>query len=165
MQPEPQSSEAMINEDEWKAFEREVASIPLQQNGVAAALSSAATIEAKPLSAEEVAAQAREEQSRQQETKEVEMEEEKEDSARKFEDELDEMEELELRVRRLRDKREAIRRAKDVIQAPVNDTDTTKQQSNENELYGELSLRSAEDATESTDEESDEENWDAWRLK
>ena len=165
-QPRPQQSEDKVNEDEWEAFEREVASLPLQQNGTVAAVSSAATIEAKPLSAEEIAAQAREEQSRQREMKEAEMEEEKEDATRKLEDELDEMEELELRVKRLRDKREAIRRAKDMVPALVDDSVSIQQQSSERILRDDSTLQSAEESVSaSTDEESDEEDWDAWRLR
>ena len=165
-QRRPQQSEDKVNEDEWEAFEREVASLPLQQNGTVAAVSSAPTIEAKPLSAEEIAAQAREEQSRQREMKEAEMEEEKEDATRKLEDELDEMEELELRVKRLRDKREAIRRAKDMVPALVDDSVSIQQQSSERILRDDSTLQSAEESVSaSTDEESDEEDWDAWRLR
>ena len=118
--PVTQPSNQAIDEDEWAAFERDVAVLPLDtshatgyQNSVSA-LESAATIQAAPLTAEEIAAQAREEQSRQRETKETEMEEEKEDATRKLEEELDELEELELRVKRLKERREAIRRVNGV---------------------------------------------------
>ena len=140
--------------------------MPLQENGVVTAVTSAATIEAKPLSAEEVAAQAREEQSRQREMKEAEMEEEKEDAARNFENELDEMEELELRVRRLQEKREAIRKVKNTLPVSVDDNVDGGEESGEHKSQGILNLRSPEnDATDSTDGDSDEEDWDAWRLR
>ena len=68
-----------------------------------------AVVEAKPMSAAEVAAQAREEQSAQRARKDEEMEGEKEDAARALEDEFDEMDGLEERVKRLRAQREALR--------------------------------------------------------
>ena len=69
-----------------------------------------ATISAAPMTAEELAAQAREEQSAQRGRRDVEIEAEKEDAARLLEDEFEEMEGLEERVRRLREKREALRK-------------------------------------------------------
>ena len=163
-QSKSQSNEATINENEWEAFEREVASLPLQQDHVKA-VSSAATIEAKPLSAEEIAAQAREEQSRQREMRAVEMEEEKEEATRKLENELDEMEELEGRVRRLREKREAIRHAKDVSPTLPDKSIIIQQQMDEDEL-DEIDAKTTENVmAEVSSENSDEEEWDAWRLR
>lgn len=105
---------ATIDEDEWAAFERDVADdVPLQKsNGTLNALtaiSTAPTISANAMTAEELAAQAREEQSLQRGLRDAELEAEKEDAARHLEEEFDEMEELEQRVRKLREKREALR--------------------------------------------------------
>lgn len=69
-----------------------------------------ATISAAPMTAEEVAAQAREELSSQRGRREAELEEEKEDANRALEEEFDEMGVLEERVKRLREKREALRK-------------------------------------------------------
>ncbi|KAE8831410.1 hypothetical protein HRS9122_09000 [Pyrenophora teres f. teres] len=70
---------------------------------------SGAVIEAAPMTAAEIAAQAREEHSAQRAKRDEEMEGEKEDAARALEDEFEEMEGLEERVKKLREKREALR--------------------------------------------------------
>ncbi|KAL8860569.1 MAG: hypothetical protein Q9178_002921 [Gyalolechia marmorata] len=95
-----------IDEDEWAAFQREVASPPPESS----AFTAEADISAAPMTAAELAAQAREQASRQaKERIEAEMEGEKEDAARQMEEEFDQMAELEDRVRRLREKRELLR--------------------------------------------------------
>lgn len=103
---------ASIDEDEWAAFERDIATPPAPTVGTASALlASAGTITAAPLSAAEIAAQAREEAEMQQtKTEEAEAEAEKEDAERRLEDEFEEMAGLEERVRILKEKREALRK-------------------------------------------------------
>lgn len=102
---QPKSSSA-IDEDEWAAFQRDVASPPPESS----ALTAAADISAAPMTAAELAAQSRLQASTQaKERMEAEIEGEKEDAARQMEEELEEMAELEDRVRRLREKREALR--------------------------------------------------------
>lgn len=98
-----------VDEDEWAAFEREMAAT--QQNALPI-ISASATISAAPVSAEELAAQAREEQSAQRTAREAEIEADTEDAALAMQQEFDEMEELDERVRRLRGKREALRLSK-----------------------------------------------------
>ncbi|KAL8666898.1 MAG: hypothetical protein Q9202_001138 [Teloschistes flavicans] len=106
MQEKP-SSTAQVDEDEWAAFQRDLASPPLETS----ALTAAATISAAPMTAAELAAQSREQASTQaKERMEAEIEGEKEDAARQMEEEFEEMAGLEDRVRRLRDKREELRR-------------------------------------------------------
>ncbi|KAL9586148.1 MAG: hypothetical protein Q9203_003958 [Teloschistes exilis] len=103
-QPSPT---AQVDEDEWAAFQRDVASPPPETS----ALTAAADISAAPLTAAELAAQSREQASTQaKERREAEIEGEKEDAARQMEEEFEEMAELEDRVRRLREKREELRR-------------------------------------------------------
>ena len=103
------SREATVDEDEYAAFEREIAIPPPTPD----ALTAPATIVAAPLSAAELAAKAREEvQVTGKERREAEIEAEKEDAARQMEEELEEMAELEERVRRLREKREQIRKGR-----------------------------------------------------
>ncbi|KAL8867117.1 MAG: hypothetical protein Q9174_005866 [Haloplaca sp. 1 TL-2023] len=95
-----------IDEDEWAAFQREVASPPPESS----ALTALADISAAPMTAAELAAQSREQASTQaKERMEAEVEGEKEDAARQMEEEFEDMAELEDRVRRLREKREALR--------------------------------------------------------
>jgi len=103
--PTPTST---IDEDEWAAFERDVATPPPELS--IPALNSSATISAAPMTAAEIAAQAKEQANTQsKERREAEVEGEKEDAARALEEEFDEMEGLEERVRRLRSMREALR--------------------------------------------------------
>ena len=101
---------AQIDEDEWAAFERDIATPP-PDPGLPSALTAEATITAAPITAAELAAQSQEEANTQsKERREAETEGEKEDAARALEEEFDEMEGLEERVRRLREMREELRK-------------------------------------------------------
>ena len=101
---------AQIDEDEWAAFERDVAT-PAPDPGLPSALTTEATITAAPITAAELAAQSQAEANIQsKERREAEIEGEKEDAARALEEEFDEMEGLEERVRRLREMREELRK-------------------------------------------------------
>lgn len=108
--PNPASvPSAPIDEDEWAAFERDVATPPPDPSKPSA-LTAEATISAAPLTAAELEKQAREQASRQsRERREAEVEGEKEDAARALEEEFDEMEGLEERVARLKKMREELR--------------------------------------------------------
>ncbi|KAL8900230.1 MAG: hypothetical protein Q9192_001187 [Flavoplaca navasiana] len=102
----PDPTNNPIDEEEWAAFQREVASPPPETS----AFTATADISAAPMTAAELAAQSREEASRQaKERMEADVEGEKEDAARQMEEELDELAELEDRVRKLREKRELLR--------------------------------------------------------
>lgn len=105
------SVQESIDEAEWAAFERDVAmSSPPPLNLAPSALMAQATISAAPVSTADLAAQQKEEQrSSEKERADLELEAEKEDAARALEDEFEEMEGLEERVRRLREKREELR--------------------------------------------------------
>jgi hypothetical protein len=137
-------------DDEWAAFEREVASVPAPRQTALDAIKTGAVISAAPLSAEELAAQAREDKKTQKINREEEIAAEKEDATRALEEEFDEMEALEERVKRLRDKREKLRESRQagdvqrdaVPPVPHKDID---QESSEND-----------------DDEDDE--WDGWRF-
>ena len=90
-----------IDESEWAAFERDVASPPPQLS----VLTSTATISAAPLTAAEVAAQSRQEASLQaKERREAETEGETEDAARMLEEEFEQMAELEERLNKMRER-------------------------------------------------------------
>jgi hypothetical protein len=138
MIPQP---EGQVDEDEWAAFESDIATAEAQVQAANDAVISAPAMSAAELtkkSAEEDYAQKKERQ-------EAELEGDKEDAARKMEEDLEEMESLEARVRRLREKREELRRrgsnvsfGRQTVQATVADT--------------------LED--EDDDEEDDE--WDGW---
>ena len=94
---------AVVDEDEWAAFEADIAAAeaPTVEDAV---------ISAPAMSAAELAAKSREEEiAQRKERQEAELEGDKEDAARKLEDEFEEMEALEERIRRLKEKREALR--------------------------------------------------------
>lgn len=105
-----QQLQATVDEDEWAAFERDIAAFPPEPSGQSAldAIKSGGTISAAPMTADEVAAQVQEERTRRS-RREEEIAEEKEDAAQALEEEFDEMEELEQRAKRLREMRERLR--------------------------------------------------------
>lgn len=99
----PENPQPAVDEDEWAAFERDIAAV----DQVASAPDySAATISAAPMSAEQLAAQSAVEKRKQQELL---AEDEEDEEKGRLEEELEIMEELEDRIRRLKEKREAIR--------------------------------------------------------
>lgn len=97
--------EQQVDEDEWAAFEADIATAEAQ---VTAA--NDAVISAPAMSAEDIKKRtAEEEYTSRKEMQEAEIEGDKEDAQRKMEEELEEMESLEARVRKLRAKREQLR--------------------------------------------------------
>lgn len=110
---------------------------------------SGATIEAAPMTAAEVAAKAREEQSAQRALRDEEMEGEKEDAARALEDEFEEMEGLEERVKRLREQRDALRQKPSIQILQEDEVPVAK---------------TPEDDDMDSDSEDDE-DWEDWRFR
>lgn len=108
--PPPPKPEAQtdIDEAEWAAFERDVATPPPDLRPAPEVITNAKIV-AKPVTAEELRMQAQETAASKRELREAEVEGEEEDATRALEDEFDEMEALEQRVRRLREQREALR--------------------------------------------------------
>lgn len=135
------------DEEDLDAFLKEMDEAPAAQNTLPP-FALGAVVEAAPMTAAEVAAQARKEQSAQRGKREEELEAEKEDAARLLEDEFEEMEGLEERVRKLREKREALRHAH--MQARMEDIVLPDPQPETNEDEG---------------SESDDEDWDDWRFR
>ncbi|PSN75572.1 hypothetical protein BS50DRAFT_478181 [Corynespora cassiicola Philippines] len=109
------------------------------------AYSAGAVIQSAPMTVAEIAAQARDEQSAQRARRDEEMEGEKEDAARQLEDEFEEMDGLEARVKKLREQREALR-LKHAQAEPEDIVLATPQPEEEDES------------------ESDDEDWDDWRF-
>jgi len=142
-----------VNEDEWAAFEREMAAT---QTIALPIISASATISAAPVTAEELAAQAREELSAQRTAREAELEADTEDAAVALQQEFDEMEELDERVRRLREKREALRLSKQhdtSPDAPATTVDALQQDS---------TVQNNDEEDEDEDDEDDE--FDDWTF-
>lgn len=95
-----------INEDEWAAFEADIA--PLTQNPQPSNLNpNINTITAAPISASELAAQ--KEATNKKLSREEEAEAEREDEGRRLAEEFEVQEEMEERVRKLRERREMLR--------------------------------------------------------
>lgn len=144
-----------VDEDEWAAFEADIAAVE-------APPAEKAVISAPAMSVEEVAAQSREEESaRRKERQEAELEGDKEDAARKLEDEFQEMEALEERVRKLKEKREALR-LKDcggtgAIGSTIPDPVAI--------MSGAPKANGVEEDGEDEDDEDEDDEWDAFRLK
>lgn len=88
-----------IDEDEWAAFERDIAPLTRPEY-------TSATIEAAPVSAAELVEQ---QKSNPVQQREDEADAEKEEEGRRLEEEFEVMEEMEDRVKRLRERREALR--------------------------------------------------------
>lgn len=95
---------------EMDALEADLAALERESRANDAVVSN--TISAPAQSAEDIAAQAREEQSAQRSRRDIELEEEKEEAARALEEEFAEMQTLENRVKKLREKREMLRAGK-----------------------------------------------------
>lgn len=180
------TSTAAEEDEDWAAFEAEVVNAPppppptLPTNPAAAAAaaqpttsgaagySADAVIAAAPLTAEQVAAKSREEEREgRRALAEAQLEDEKEEATRALETEFEEMEELEARVRRLKEKREAIRRGS-VPAAPgaAAEGEDTKLEVNTEEAGGAAEARE-EDDDEEEDEEDEEEDddWAGFRFR
>ena len=154
-EPVQQSTEEPINEEEWAAFERDVATSPPPADIRPSALVAQATISAAPISAAELAAQeTKGERALGREKREAEIEAEKEDAARLLEEELDELEGLDERVRLLRARREALRMAEERREGEIV------------EIGGTASEHKSEMARDTVNEEenSDDEDFDDWRF-
>ena len=156
MPPPPKpAAQADIDEAEWAAFERDVATPPPDLRPPPEVIANAKIV-AKPVTAEELRAQAQEAAASKRELREAEVEGEKEDATRALEDEFDEMEALEQRVRRLREQREALRQGGGPVSGPEPVTGKVQAAAPKQELPPE---------GESGDEEDDEEDqWSMWRT-
>lgn len=143
-----QGASGTVDEDEWAAFEREVA-VPSRLPQAPTAVAAAATISAAPISAEEIAAQQERDTATTARAREAELEGEREDAARIMEEEFDEMDQLEERVRRLKHMREELRqkRAHDEAQDRP------------------MALEDQRAAESDSDDDEEDEDWDDWRFK
>lgn len=146
--PSQEPSKA-LDEDEWAAFEREVAA-PSRAPQIPAAFAASAIISAAPVSTDELAAQQEGEKTSTARAREAELEGEREDAARFMEEEFDEMDQLEERVRKLKHMREELR------QKRAND-DAARDQT--------LASEEKKTVESDSDDDEDDEDWDDWRFK
>ncbi|KAG9504312.1 hypothetical protein J7337_004284 [Fusarium musae] len=146
-----------VDEAEWAAFEADIAA-------TTATYDEDATISAPAMTAEEAAAadaQKEEEAEKRRAQADVDLEDEKEEATRALEEEFEEMEELEARVKRLKDKREALRKRSESF-SQENGTGKPPSLGKEN-----LDTPAIEEKEEDDDEEDDEEDddWDGFRFR
>ncbi|KAL3488855.1 hypothetical protein BJX62DRAFT_169925 [Aspergillus germanicus] len=156
-----------VDEDEWAAFEREVAAptrVPPQRP---AAVAAAATISAAPITTEELAALQQKENEEMRRNREAEAEGEREDAARFLEEEFDEMEQLEERVRRLKQMREQLRmkRATDSAEPIQVDDAASVAAPPEQAAKAALNGDKSEDEEDDDDDDDDDDDWDNWRFR
>ncbi|KAI9858698.1 MAG: hypothetical protein M1813_007330 [Trichoglossum hirsutum] len=161
----PKGDSAKIDEDEWAAFERDIAAEAAPAPPPLSALTATATISAPALSASEIAARSVDEANIQlSERKEAEVEAEKEDAVRQLEEEFDEMEGLEERVRRLREKREELRQARPANSAPPAEVSMDSVEGTVRDARIGTEKGSDEDEDE-VDDDGDGGDWDEWRFR
>ncbi|KAI0861239.1 hypothetical protein F4860DRAFT_476381 [Xylaria cubensis] len=151
-----QASSGAVNEAEWAAFEAEMA--VLDAPAPPTAVYADATISAPALTKAQLAAKSQEEDNeRRKHAAEVEMADEREDATRALEDEFDEMAELEGRVRRLKERREELRKESVMnlrAVAAVGTSQKTRAGGKENI-----------DEDDEEDEEEEEDEWDGFRFR
>ncbi|KAJ9138792.1 hypothetical protein NKR19_g7681 [Coniochaeta hoffmannii] len=159
-----------IDEAEWAAFEADL--LHSNTNGASSrpgipAAPADAVISAPVMTADEIAAKsAEEERERRRLTADIDLDNEKEDATRALEEEFEEMEELEARVRRLKERREALRQHQG--SPPV----TTEESKNAaaGQMEGMKGTETADGAEESDDEDDmdedeDADDWAGFRFK
>jgi zinc finger protein 830 len=144
---EPSAAAPTVDEDEWAAFEREVAPLAAEKPDY-----SSATITAAPVTADQAKAQDEEDRRRRLET---EAEDEREEEVGRLAEEFDVMEEMEERVRKLREKRDALRTA-----APSgNDTGQDLGKTETERLPQSQATNGQNGALEDSDEDEDGDDW------
>ncbi|CAM1505753.1 Fc.00g113900.m01.CDS01 [Cosmosporella sp. VM-42] len=151
------SNTPQVDESEWAAFEADIAaaSAAYDQDAIISAPAMTADEAAAAVKAEEEAAEKRRAQV------DVDLEDEKEEATRALEEEFEEMEELEARVRRLKEKREALRKRGESFSQEIV---PAKPQ----ELGKENSKAPIEEEDEDEDEEDDDDeddDWDGFRFR
>lgn len=157
----PAVLEPNVDEDEWAAFERDIAIVPDEKPLARPIISSGAVISAQPVSAEELRAQAQKEDAARRQQRQVEVEAEKEDATRALEDEFEEMEALEQRVKRLREQREALRSRKGLSNVVKASLAPNRDPSVQQTIVEAPSASNNEQ--DDDEEEEDEDEWHMWR--
>ncbi|KAH8882240.1 hypothetical protein GQ53DRAFT_463683 [Thozetella sp. PMI_491] len=155
-------SQPAVDEDEWAAFEADVI------NGAApkfptAAIPSEVVITAPAMTAEEVAAKAQEEdQDKRKALADIELEDEKEEATRALELEFEEMEELEARVRKLKERREALRQQKsDTVPSAALSDDKERPAA----AGKENGVAEEEEEDDDGEDDEDEDDWAGFRFR
>ncbi|KAI9150268.1 Zinc finger protein [Paramyrothecium foliicola] len=176
----PAAAEAAeVDADEWAAFEAEIAAeeVPFDADAVIArpAMTAEESAQAKAAAAAE-----NDEESRRAKA-DVDLEDEKEEAALALEREFDDMEELEARVRRLKNKREELRRQRAASQGnegasinlPAGPLDPGKKSaaageppsSNKENEASASNPHPAQPNDDEDDDDDDDDDWDGFRFR
>ncbi|KAI2780416.1 hypothetical protein F4815DRAFT_149566 [Daldinia loculata] len=163
--PQAQPSNGAVDEAEWAAFEAELAAEPTPTSGPQG-YSADATISAPAMTAAQIAAKSQEEENeRRKHFVDAQIADEREDATRALEAEFEEMEELEGRVRRLKERREQLRKGSvaNLRSAAAADDDVVMAKSPADGKENNDSGIPEEDEDEEDDDEDDD--WVAFRLR
>ncbi|KAL7941371.1 hypothetical protein V8C42DRAFT_334977 [Trichoderma barbatum] len=183
-QSQPQSTsqtQQQVDEDEWAAFEAEIAATSTAQDYDADAV-----ISRPAMTAEEAAAAAKEEAEAEEQAMQnpesrkskadADIEDEREEATRALEEEFEEMQELEARVQRLKEKREALMRkrgeslSQDQAVADADDIRTATKLASDPQDKGKENVQATGDSDKAEtddddDEEDEEDDWDGFRFR
>jgi zinc finger protein 830 len=155
-----------ILEDEWAAFEADLLTNNSAPSLPTAGAPADAVISAPAMTADELAARsAEEEQARRRTAADIEMDDEREDAARALETEFEDMEELEARVRRLKERREALRHQQGgPALATTGDTGDVKGDA-EAVSKGKENAQEEEESEDEDDDDEDADDWAGFRYR
>ncbi|KAF4966230.1 hypothetical protein FSARC_6115 [Fusarium sarcochroum] len=152
----PASTAVAVDEAEWAAFEADIAATtaPYDEDAV---------ISAPAMTAQEAAdadAEKEEEAEKRRAQADVDLEDEKEEATRALEEEFEEMEELEARVRRLKEKREALRKRGGSFSQEAG-SEKPMDLGKENSGTPVIEEKDEED----DDDEDEDDDWDGFRFR
>ncbi|KAF6797069.1 hypothetical protein CSOJ01_13013 [Colletotrichum sojae] len=145
-----------VDESEWAAFEADIAATE-------APFSEDAVISAPAMTAEQHAAAAKTEEEEREKRRlaaEKDLEDEKEEATRALEEEFEDMEELEARVRRLKEKREALRQQGTTAAVESKPSDTSGKEN----VEAKVEAREEEDNDEEEEDDDDEDDFMGFRY-
>lgn len=162
-------------DDDWAAFENEVVRAPvptLSAIPAAARYAGDAVIAAAPMTAEQIVAKKEEEAAANEKRRakvDVDLEDEKEEAKRALENEFEEMEELEARVRKLKEKREEIRRGSvpvlGGVPAASNGTGEPLKKVGEEPADSTAQANGEEQDEDEDEDEDDDDDWAGFRFR
>ncbi|KAF4121406.1 hypothetical protein GMORB2_1813 [Geosmithia morbida] len=159
-----------VDEDEWAAFEAEIAAADTTNNNYDEATISGAAITAEELARQKEAGDQGGEGHQRPSKPDTELQDEREDAKRALEDEMDEMRDLEAKVLRLKEKRDALRQRATSHSHEVGGEETkaaaaavAKGQKEPNGKGNSVAVVAEGDDDES--DESDEDDWDGFRFR
>ncbi|KAH7161611.1 hypothetical protein EDB81DRAFT_349772 [Dactylonectria macrodidyma] len=150
----PRPTAQQVDESEWAAFEADIAATTATYDEDAVISAPAMTTEqtVAAAEAEELEAEKRRAQA------DVDLEDEKEEATRALEEEFEEMEELEARVRRLKEKREALRKRGESFSQDSGSAKPTN--------LGKENLKAPiEEEDEDEDDEDEDDDWNGFRFR